>query len=170
MKLLRAQKKDVIVIMGIIKDAQELLASQNINQWQNGYPNKAIILKDIQNKESFILASEIGTYVATAMFSTRNEPTYSKIEGRWMSPKQTKYGVIHRMAVSKNYRGQGMAKFIFNQCEQMLSEKKIPSMRIDTHKNNFGMQKLLKSMGYSYCGVIYLENGDKRLAFEKLIQ
>jgi len=170
MKLLRAQKKDLFSIMSIIKDAQELLAGQNIDQWQNGYPNKTIILKDIQNNQSYVVKSERGDVTATAMFSTRNEPTYSKIEGRWMSPKQTKYGVIHRMAVSKNYRGQGMAKFIFNQCEQMLSEKKIPSMRIDTHEGNFGMQKLLKTTGYSYCGVIYLENGDKRLAFEKLIQ
>ncbi|MGB0185341.1 MAG: GNAT family N-acetyltransferase [Flavobacteriaceae bacterium] len=170
MKLLRAQKKDLVSIMSIINDAQELLAGQNIDQWQNGYPNTAIVLKDIQNNESFILKSESGVCLATAMFSTKNEPTYSKIEGHWINPKQTIYGVIHRMAVAKNYRGKGLAKFFFNQCEQKLSEKKIPSMRIDTHKDNFGMQKLLKTMGYSYCGVIYLENGDKRLAFEKLIQ
>lgn len=169
MKLLRAQKKDLISIMSIIIDAQELLASQNTDQWQNGYPNNEIILKDIQNKESFVLISAFGTCVATAMFSTKNEPTYSKIEGRWMNPKQTIYGVIHRMAVAKKHRSKGLAKFIFNQCEQKLLEKKIPSMRIDTHKDNFGMQKLLKTLGYSYCGVIYLENGDQRLAFEKLI-
>ena len=170
MKLLRAQKKDLVSIMSIIKDAQELLAGQNIDQWQNGYPNESIILNDIQNKESYVLKSKHEDLAATAMFSTKNEPTYSKIEGRWINPKQSIYGVIHRMAVAKNFRGQGMAKFIFNQCEQKLSEKKIPSMRIDTHEGNCGMQKLLKTMGYSYCGVIYLENGDQRLAFEKLIQ
>ena len=42
-------------------------------------------------------------------------------------------------------------------------------MRIDTHEENLGMQGLLKKLGYHYCGVIYLENNDKRLAFEKLI-
>ena len=170
MNLLQAKKKDLEEIMGIIKDAQELLANQNIDQWQNGYPNESIILNDIQNNESFILKSEFGACLATAMFSTKSEPTYSKIEGRWMNPKQKTYGVIHRMAVAKNFRGKGMAKFIFNECEQILSNKQIPSMRIDTHEGNFGMQKLLKTMGYSCCGVIYLENGDKRLAFEKLIQ
>ena len=39
MNLLRAKKKDLKGIMDIIKDAQELLANQNIDQWQNGYPN-----------------------------------------------------------------------------------------------------------------------------------
>jgi len=42
-------------------------------------------------------------------------------------------------------------------------------MRIDTHEDNLGMQKLLRSSGYTYCGVIYLTNGDKRLAFENIL-
>ena len=170
MNLLLTKKKDLEGIIDIIKDAQELLAGQNIDQWQNGYPNKAIVQKDIQNNQSYIVKSERGDVTATAMFSIKPEPTDSKIEGSWIHPTQTKYGVIHRMAVSKNYRGKGIAKFIFKACEQMLLNKQIPSMRIDTHDDNFGMQKLLKIMGYCYCGIIYLENGDKRLAFEKLIQ
>jgi hypothetical protein len=28
---------------------------------------------------------------------------------------------------------------------------------------------LLKKLGYVFCGMIYLENSDKRLAYEKLI-
>jgi hypothetical protein len=43
-------------------------------------------------------------------------------------------------------------------------------MRIDTHEDNMGMQQLLKKLGYSYCGVIFLGNEDKRLAFEKLFK
>ena len=108
--------------------------------------------------------------VHQAMFSTKIEPTYSKIDGGWMTPDQTQYGVIHRMAVSKNYRRKGIAKYIFNTCETMLKTSQIKSMRIDTHEQNHGMRTLLKTLNYNYCGVIYLENGDKRLAYEKLIQ
>ena len=169
MNLLRAKKNDLKGIMDIIKDAQELLANQNIDQWQNGYPNESIISNDIDNNESYLLKSHDQSPIATAMFSTKNEATYSKIEGSWSDPNQTVYGVIHRMAVAKNHRGKGFAKFIFRQCEQMLCEHKIPSMRIDTHDENLGMQELLKTMGYAYCGIIYLENRDKRLAYEKLL-
>ena len=38
MKLIKAKKEDLPLIVEIIKDAQDLLASQNIDQWQNGYP------------------------------------------------------------------------------------------------------------------------------------
>ena len=49
MNLLLTKKKDLEGIIDIIKDAQELLAGQNIDQWQNGYPNEKVILKDIKN-------------------------------------------------------------------------------------------------------------------------
>ena len=41
------------------------------------------------------------------------------------------------------------------------------NVRVDTHKDNYVMQNMLKKLGYSYCGIIYLENGDPRLAYQK---
>ena len=169
MEFIHAKKKDLSEIMQVIGQAQAYLASQHIEQWQNGYPNETAILKDIKNNESYIVKSEDSSLIATAMFTTRNEPTYKTIEGDWITETDASYGVIHRMAVNKGFRGTGIAKFIFNQCEQTLKYNKIQSMRIDTHEDNLGMQALLKKLGYVFCGVIYLENSDKRLAFEKLI-
>jgi len=169
MKFICAKKKDLSEIMHIIGQAQAYLASQHIEQWQNGYPNETAILKDIKNTESYVVKSEDSSLLATAMFTTRNEPTYKRIEGQWLTKNNATYGVIHRMAVSNKFRGKGIAKFIFFQCEQNLKQNNIKSMRIDTHEENLGMQGLLKKLGYHYCGVIYLENNDKRLAFEKLI-
>ena len=169
MEFIHAKKKDLTEIMQVIGQAQAYLASQHIEQWQNGYPNETAILKDIKNKESYIVKSEDSSLIATAMFTTRNEATYKTIEGDWITETDASYGVIHRMAVNKGFRGTGIAKFIFNQCEQTLKHNKIQSMRIDTHEDNLGMQALLKKLGYVFCGVIYLDNSEKRLAFEKLI-
>ena len=169
MRILPAKKENLALIMQLIGDAQAYLASQHIEQWQNGYPNEQAILKDILNHESYVVKSEDSTLLATAMFTTRNEPTYKRIEGQWITEFDATYGVIHRMAVNKGFRGNGIAKFIFNYFEQILKQTSIQSMRIDTHEDNHGMQALLKKLGYVFCGVIYLENNDKRLAFEKLI-
>jgi hypothetical protein len=73
------------------------------------------------------------------------------------------------MAVTNEFRKKGIAKFIFEQCEQQLLQNNIMSMRIDTHEDNLVMQSLLKKLKYLYCGVIYLDNGDKRLAYEKCL-
>ena len=39
---------------------------------------------------------------------------------------------------------------------------------VDTHRDNAIMQHNIKKHGFTYCGIIYLANGDKRLAYQKL--
>tara|TARA_Y100000385_G_C12786803_1_gene505909 strand:- start:105 stop:620 length:516 start_codon:yes stop_codon:yes gene_type:complete len=169
MKFQTAKNEDIPLIMKIIEQAQTYLAEQQIEQWQNGYPNEKVILKDLNNNESYVVRFRDSTLLATAMFSTKKEPTYNQIQGDWITETDAKYGVIHRMAINKKFRGTGVAKFIFNQCEHALKQDHIQSMRIDTHEDNLSMQSLLKKLGYHFCGVIYLENNDRRLAYEKLI-
>ena len=41
------------------------------------------------------------------------------------------------------------------------------NIRIDTHRDNVIMRHLLEKHGFKYCGIIYLENGDERLAYQK---
>ena len=41
------------------------------------------------------------------------------------------------------------------------------SIRIDTHRDNIPMQKMLNKNGFIYCGIIYLLDGKERFAFEK---
>lgn len=169
MKFSLAHKYHLPAIMDIIHDAQAYLASLGIDQWQNGYPDEHKILTDILNNESYIVTNKEAQIMATAMFTTRPDPTYTVIDGRWLTHDYAKYGVIHRMAVNNNFRKHGLAKFIFSQCEQMLKDSHTASMRIDTHEENQGMQRLLQKLGYVHCGIIYTDDGSKRLAFEKLM-
>ena len=162
--------EDIPAILAIINDAKALLKSLNINQWQNGYPNKAQILQDIANNESFVVVNDTHTIMATTMFTCKPEPTYKTIkDGKWLIDENLPYGVIHRLAMKKEYRGLGIAQFIFKEFHNQLKKNHIKSLKIDTHENNLGMQHLIKKMGYQYCGIIYTSYGDKRLAFEKII-
>jgi len=144
MTFLPTNKSDISSILKIIEEAQAYLAMQNIDQWQNGYPNEKAILKDMLTNDSYVVKTKEETAIATAMFTTQTEPTYSSIEGNWKT-KKMQYGVIHRMAVSNKFRGKGIAKFIFFQCEQNLKQNNIKSMRIDTHEENLGCKGCSKS-------------------------
>ena len=44
----------------------------------------------------------------------------------------------------------------------------IQNLRIDTHRDNRIMRHCIEKTGFKYCGIIYLENGDERLAFQKI--
>ena len=40
---------------------------------------------------------------------------------------------------------------------------------IDTHKDNLIMQKFLSKNGFDRCGIIYVEDGTERIAYQKLV-
>ncbi|NCT09253.1 MAG: GNAT family N-acetyltransferase [Flavobacteriia bacterium] len=170
MNIRKATFDDIPNILEIIDDAKALLKSLQIDQWQNGYPNKTQIENDIKNNESYVVLNTENQIIATTMFSITGEPTYKIIEGNWVIPETEKYGVIHRLATKKEFRKLGIAQFVFDYFHAFLKEQNIQSLKIDTHQENQGMQSLVKRLGYQYCGIIKTSYGDKRLAFEKIIQ
>ena len=169
MKIQLSTIENIPAIMEIINDAKELLASLKINQWQNGYPNSEQVEQDILKGESYVVINDENQVIATSMFTTNPEPTYKVIDGNWIIDESKIYGVIHRMAIKKEFRKFGLATFMFHEFHLQLLEKNIESLKIDTHEENIGMQSLIKKLGYKYCGVIYTSYNAKRLAFEKVV-
>lgn len=169
MKIQLSTFEDIPAIIAIINDAKEYLASQKIDQWQNGYPNAEQVANDIKNNESYVVVNDENEVIATAMFTTNPEPTYKIIDGNWNIDENEKYGVVHRMAIKKEFRKFGLATFMFHEFQMQLLEKNIKSLKIDTHEKNLGMQALIKKLGYTYCGIIYTNYHAKRVAFEKVI-
>ena len=168
MEFRKSVNKDIHDIMNIIKEAQVYFKDLGINQWQNNYPNEKIIYDDILNRNSYVLLRH-GEVVCTAVISFDGESTYNNIyEGQWLSHND--YAVIHRIAVSNKYKGQGLASALIKNAEELSIKRGVYSIRIDTHEENISMQRLLKKNGFSYCGVIFLKDGNKRIAFEKVLK
>ena len=47
---------------------------------------------------------------------------------------------------------------------------KTNNVRIDTHRENKTMRRIIERYGFKYCGIIYLLNGDERLAYQKTLK
>ena len=168
MKFRKSKTSDVESIMKIITEAQEFFKDKNINQWQNGYPNKYTIINDIHNSESYVLEKD-GQVVATSMITFREEPSYKSIyDGKWLS--NSKYVTIHRIAVTNTHKRLSLSTEIIKHVENLCINKGITSIKIDTHRENISMQKLLEKNEFKYCGVIYVDDFSERIAFEKLLQ
>lgn len=167
MEFRKAVETDVNNIMNIIKQAQAYFKEQGINQWQDNYPNVETISSDIADKNSYVLSKD-NNIVATAAVSFDREKTYDSIyEGEWISNNE--YAVIHRIAVNNNYKGLGLSSQIIKNIEQLCLNKGVHSIKVDTHEENISMQKLLEKNKFQYCGIIYLEDRSKRIAFEKTL-
>jgi len=167
MEFRKSVETDINNIMKIIRQAQAYFKEQGIDQWQNGYPNSETISNDIEDKNSYVLLKD-NKIVATAAVSFDGESTYDSIyEGEWITNNE--YAVIHRIAVDNTYKGLGLSSEIIKNVEQLCLTKGVHSIKIDTHEENISMQNLLKKNKFKYCGIIYLEDRGKRIAFEKTL-
>ena len=155
-----ATEADVKAAESIYESARSFMAqSGNPTQWAGEYPNGDDVIHGIENGTSYVCEDE-GEIVATFHFKANaDDPTYRNIyEGKWAS--DAPYGVIHRIAVK--YHGRGIVDFCFNECFKISG-----NIKIDTHENNIPMKKCLLRNGFEYCGIIYLANGESRIAYQK---
>lgn len=167
MEFRKTTKKDIKSIMKIIDEAKIYFKENNINQWQDGYPNAKVIEEDIKNECSYVLLKD-SNIIGTSVIDFNGEETYNEIyEGTWLSDGE--YAVIHRIAIDNGYKGLGIASEIIKNAEILCRENRVRNIRVDTHKDNKSMQRLLKKNGFTYCGIIYLEDRSERVAFEKII-
>lgn len=167
MEFRKSVEADIDNIMNIIKQAQSYFKEKGIDQWQNNYPNSETIKNDIKLGNSYVLLNE-NKIVATAAISFDGEKTYDTIyNGEWLS--NNKFAVVHRIAVDNSCKGRGVSSLIIKSAEKLCLEKDVHSIKIDTNKENMSMQKLLRKNEFKYCGIIYLEDKNERIAFEKLI-
>ena len=168
MEIKLSQKTDLNAIMHIIHQAQAYFKEIGVDQWQNQYPNEAAILNDIALNESYLVYLE-GRVAGTFVLSFRNEVTYDQIyEGEWLSTQAC--AVIHRIALDNQFKGKGLTTQIILEIEKKCLLKNIYSIKIDTHEDNVSMRKMLVKNGFVYCGVIFLLDGNKRVAYEKLLK
>ncbi|MDR1408183.1 MAG: GNAT family N-acetyltransferase [Tannerella sp.] len=153
--------------MDIVRQAQASLKARGVDQWQNGYPSPEVILQDMAEAHACV-ATVDGRVVAMASIIFNDEPTYDEIfDGKWLS--NGTFVVVHRMAVDDRFRQSGVASFIFEQIEAMCRHRGIAAFKVDTHRDNLPMRRFLEKNGFTYCGIIFLQDGNARVAYEKLI-
>ena len=161
MKIRKATAADLPRIMKIYAYAREYMAAHgNPDQWGTVHPTEEMIRQDIRNGKSYVNLD--GDHIrAVFYFAVEEDPTYGYIDGAWCNDRP--YGVIHRIAVGESGKGVAAECFAF-------AETHCTNLRIDTHEKNLPMQRCLAKHGFIRCGTIYLEDGDPRIAYQKVIE
>ncbi|MBO6028026.1 MAG: N-acetyltransferase [Bacteroidales bacterium] len=185
-----ATPADLPALRPVFEAAKAIMrADGNPTQWAApGFPSDTLLLRDIARGGGFVIESrwpvaaghdDRATVMPGADSSvipglTRNlpeprlvayfallpspEPTYDYIDGAWLTDEP--YGVIHRMASYPEVHG------IFSAIIDYAASR-YSHLRIDTHRDNHIMQHLIEKHNFTYCGIIWLEDGTERLAYER---
>ena len=160
-KIRHASAGDLGRIMEVLAAAKQVMRrAGNVNQWINGYPDEAAIHSDMERGGAMVVEDD-GVVVAYFAFLPSPEPTYAAIYGGAWLDDTLPYHVVHRMG------GVPEASGIFDSAMDYCFGVD-PNIRIDTHRDNTIMQHLIEKHGFTYCGIIYLDSGDERLAYQKL--
>ena len=135
--------------------------SGNPDQWGDFYPPAETVQADLsENGGGYVVTN--GEHLLAAFYFEQNadDPTYREIfDGAWLN--SLPYGVVHRVGVGDMGRGKGIGKLCLE-----WAIKESGNIKIDTHKDNLPMQKLLTRLGFIPCGSIYLEDGSHRIAYQ----
>ncbi len=162
MEIRKSQLTDLDTLMKMYENARSFMSSHgNPTQWENTYPPKPLVAKDIEEGCSYVCIEQ-DKIVATFYYKEGRDDTYVKIyEGQWLD--DSPYGVIHRITSDGTVRGAATycINWALNQCG---------NLRMDTHRDNMVMQHTLDKNGFTYCGIIYSDDGTERLAYQKKIK
>ena len=154
----RASLSQLPRILAIYEKARTFMAQTgNPDQWGTAYPPESMIRQDILDGKCFVNL-QAGEICGVFYFAVEADPTYGYIDGAWLN--DAPYGVIHRIAVGESGKGVAAECFCF-------AYARCGNLRIDTHEDNIPMQKCLAKNGFVRCGMIYLEDGDPRIAYQK---
>ena len=163
MQIRHTRPEDLPAMQEIFADARAFMRENgNPDQWGDRFPTREMLDKDFALHRSYV-CEDNGKIAATFAFTTDGEPTYRVIHGgAWLD--DAPYGVVHRIAAAKGTHGA--ASFCMNWVHG--------AVRQHPHRHareQQAMQGLLNKLGYTYCGVIELENGrGERLAFQKRVE
>ena len=130
----------------------------NPDQWGHNTPSQSLLIRNIQDGDLY-LCMDCDQIAAVFYYQEGPDPTYQHIyDGHWLDDQP--YAVIHRIAVAAHRKGIASHCFAY-------ALSRCPNLRIDTHRDNLPMQRSLAKNGFTRCGIIHLENGDERIAYQK---
>ena len=158
MKIRKATLDDIDSLIKLYEHArQEMIKNNNPLQWGNTEPSTDKLISRIKDGNHYIVEKD-GVFCGAFSAITGRDPTYTHIVGKWLNDNP--YITIHTIASNNKEKGVLKAAIDFGFTLEN-------TVRIDTHENNAIMKYLLEKYGFTYCGVIYLENSEPRHAYMK---
>ncbi|MBO5894272.1 MAG: GNAT family N-acetyltransferase [Alistipes sp.] len=155
---------DIEPIMAIVHDAQQALRELGIDQWQNGYPTRDIILGDIADGVGFVCVDGEGTVLGYVAIVLTGEVVYKQLDdSAWHTGED--YVVVHRLCVKSGSYRKGVATALMRYAADCARKHAFTGFRIDTHRGNTRMLNMLATLGFEPTGVIDYD-GSERVAYD----
>jgi len=163
----KAEISDLENIMLMYKSCVAGMIANGIDQWDESYPNAEVIMEDLI-AQTYFVAIENDIIIAGINIDQNQDDTYLALD--WKD-KKNQFLVVHRLAVKVEFWNDGIGKSLMLFTENLVTEKELNSIRLDTYSGNPKAMEFYRRLGYIELGTIDLKpNKDKYHCFEKIIK
>jgi len=142
---------DLQIVEDLIKNVISEMQKNNIDQWDEKYPNKIVLLEDLKsgNAIGFFIDNEIVGYV---VINEKQSEEYKTINWNY---KNRKILVIHRLCINLKFQRKGYAKKMLIFIEEYCKINKFRVIRLDAFIKNIAALKLYENYLYTFCGTVF---------------
>lgn len=128
---------------------------QGIPQWDELYPAKEILRRDILRRHLFV--GHLDGKIACA-FALNRQCDAEYAEGAWRHPDQP-FMVIHRLCVHPAYQNRGVAARAMAYIEARLFARGVYAVRLDAFSRNPYALRLYERLHYQKVGEVRFRKG-----------
>ena len=123
---------DIELAYEIICASRDHMNEKGIPQWNENYPLKSTIKKDVENEEIFGFFSK-DVLQGLIVINEHQDPEYQEIQWEYdIKP----IGVVHRLAVNPLFQNQGVAGKLMDFAESWFIKNNFSSIRLDAFARN----------------------------------
>lgn len=163
----KASTSDLEQMHALTKSCAKHMISNGIFQWNEKYPSKEVLQKDIELQQIWKL-EENETIVGIIVLTEIEDKEY--LNAKWLT-KNFNNIYIHRLAVLPTCQGKGYAQKLMNFAENYASKNKYSSIRLDTFSQNKRNQLFYEKRNYIKLEKIYFPNQSEHpfYCYEKVL-
>ena len=163
----KANKTDLDNIMLMYKSCVKGMIANDIDQWDETYPNAGVIMQDLI-AQTYFVAIENNVIIGGVNIDKDQDKTYLDIN--WEDTSNS-FLVVHRLAVKEEFWEKKIGKKLMIFAENRVIEKGFNSIRLDTYSGNPKAMAFYRRLGYRELGSINLKpNKNEYYCFEKIIK
>ncbi len=140
----------------IIESVIDKMNAEQIFQWDEQYPSREIIKKDISEGSAFgfFQSDELRGYI---VLNEEYSPEYNSLE--WKDKNGTAL-IVHRLSIKADCQGQGIAKQLMMFAEEYARNRGNSSIRLDAFLHNKAALSLYDNLGYTKVGTVTFRKGE----------
>ena len=163
----KAEISDLENIMLMYKSCVAGMLKNSIDQWDATYPNAGVIMEDLI-AQTYFVAEENSIIIGGINIDQNQDKTYLEID--WEDKSDSSL-VVHRLGVKEEFWKKGIGKKLMIFAENLVVEKGLNSIRLDTYSGYPKAMEFYINLGYQQLGHIYLKEGkNEYYCFEKIIR